>query len=288
MKRTLCGLILLLVVGTDTTARSDEITELRLAAYLPAVSTAVREVIEPWVKVVEQETAGAIRFKRFYGGSLGRGPHRQYLITEQGISDLSFVFLAMHPGRFPELEIVDLPLLMKSGEQASSIAWQLYEEGLASGFEKVHLIGLWTTSPSQIFLRPKVATLDDLYGLKIRVTGPLQGTFISQFGATPEILDAVSVSDALRRDTVNGLFQGWTGVVTFHQQSLVDWHYDLPAGMLGFALIMNKDRWRSLSPNKQAIFNDVSGAEFSRQGGRAYDRIAVTLRERLRTTGRSA
>jgi TRAP-type transport system periplasmic protein len=246
---------------------------LRVANYLPPMSVAVSKIMEPWLEELEQASGGQLQFERYYGGALGRGPHRQYLLLESGVADISYIFLPMHSGRFRDVEILEIPGMVSSGEQASVLGWQLFEQGLLSGFEQVKVLAIFATEPGRLFTRQQISEPADYRGLKIRAAGQVQGNYVSSLGASPEVMDAATATEALRRGTIDGLIQGWSGLAIFRQGDMVDHFVDAPVGVLSFALLMNKERFDKLPAELQALINKHSGLALSRAAGRSYDQV---------------
>ena len=85
-------LVLVCIIGLIVVvpaAGFQESIRLRMSNYLPLQSVAVSKIMAPWSESIENKSAGRIKFVSYYGGALGRGPHRQYLLTEKGVSDVS-------------------------------------------------------------------------------------------------------------------------------------------------------------------------------------------------------
>ncbi len=266
-------------------ARAEETYALRTANYLPSMSVAISKLMEPWLLDLEKLSHGRLIFRRYWGGSLGRGPFRQYLLVEKGIVDIGFLFLPMHAGRFPDAEVLEMPLMFNSSEQASTIGWHLFEEGLMRGFENVKVLGIFTTAPGRLFTASRLGEFDKYKGLKLRAAGPVQASYVTALGATPEIIDAATATDALRRGTIDGLIQGWTGMAIFRQTEVTDYFFDLPVGVLPFAIVMNKARWESLPRDLQIQIMELSGSALSHRAGRAYDTAAKRFRQKFIANG---
>ena len=281
-------LVLVCIIGLIVVvpaAGFQESIRLRMSNYLPLQSVAVSKIMAPWSESIENKSAGRIKFVSYYGGALGRGPHRQYLLTEKGVSDVSFVFLSMHSGRFRDAEVLEMPGLTNTGEEASILAWKLFEEGLLSGFEHVKVLALFASEPGRLFTQRPVRNLSDYKGLKIRAAGQVQGEYVYALGATPEVLDAATATEALRRGTINGLIQGWSGLAIFHQSDFVDYFVEAPVGVLTFAIIMNKERFESLPDEMKTIIDDNSGLALSRRAWQAYDAYSDIYEGRFKENG---
>ncbi|MEO0997431.1 MAG: TRAP transporter substrate-binding protein DctP, partial [Pseudomonadota bacterium] len=263
----------LAVLGALGTARAQAET-FRVAAYLPAHSKSVGSVMIPWLDRIEAAGGGAVRFERYWGGSLGRGPQRQVLLLEAGVSEIAFLWPGMTRGRFPELELLETPMFVETAREGAVLAWRLYEEGLLSGFDGLQVLGFYTVAPARLFTVVPPPSVTGLAPMKIRTVGPVQANFVRALGGLPETLDAAAVSDALRRGTVDGLIQGWTGLQTFRQYREVGYVVDMPAGVLTFAIAMDRERWLALDEPVRALFLAESGRSLAEFAGQVFDREA--------------
>ena len=278
-------LLALLFLTSPAWADDTHPIELRVASYLPPMSVAVSKVMEPWLTQIENVTQGQVSFRRYWGGSLGRGPFRQYLLVENGVTDIAYLFLSMHAGRFPDVDVLEMPALFSSSEEASTTGWALFEEGMMRGFGDVKVLGIFTTAPGRLFTKSTLSSLQGYAGLKLRAAGQVQGAYVTALGATPEIIDAATATDALRRGTIDGLIQGWTGMAIFRQVDVTDHYFDIPVGVLPFAVVMSQETWDRLPPNVQRQIMSVSGMALSKAGGQAYDKAATGFQKTFLDSG---
>ena len=275
----------LLLFTSPVWAEDAEPIELRVASYLPPMSVAVSKVMEPWLTQVESATGAQVSFRRYWGGSLGRGPFRQYLLVENGVADIAYLFLSMHAGRFPDVDVLEMPALFSSSEEASTTGWALFEEGMMRGFDDVKVLGIFTTAPGRLFTKNTLSSLNGYAGLKLRAAGQVQGAYVTALGATPEIIDAATATDALRRGTIDGLIQGWTGMAIFRQVDVTEHYFDIPVGVLPFAVVMSQDAWDRLPQKVQIQIMSVSGKALSQAGGQAYDKAATGFQKNFLESG---
>ena len=82
---------------------------------------------DAWCKEVEKRTKGKVKVQYFPGQTLTKAK-QVYDGTVQGMSDLGFCLFGYNRGRFPLMEVVDLPLGYKSGKAATQVANAVYEK----------------------------------------------------------------------------------------------------------------------------------------------------------------
>lgn len=98
---------------------------------------------------------------------------------------------------------------------------------------------LWSTQ--------KLSSLDDLKGMKLRVTTPEQAEFAVRFGATPITMGIANVATALQRGIMQSVLTASSGGGRILHEIL---HYNLRTGpnYVSVILIVNKQRFDAL-PN---------------------------------------
>lgn len=242
---------------------------------MPERSVGVQQVMLPWADEVSRRTDGTVVFDRYFGGSLGRDPYAQYELVRHGILDVGWILAGYTAGQFPQLEIVELPFLVESAEEASVAAWRLHADGLIDGTDAVHVVTIWTNDVAGVHSLGAVDSLDRLSTLRIRSSGAVQAAYLDIFDAAPQTMTAVEANDALRRGSLDGLIQGWTGIRTFRTDQITRQVLDVPSGAIAFLLLMNKARWQALTPTQQEAVMAAGGESLARRAGQAYDRIGL-------------
>ena len=191
-------------------------------------------VIKPWMEAVSADVGGAAKLQGFWGGTLGKSPFKQFELVQNGVADVTWVLPGYTAGQFPEMSLFELPFLIRTAEEASVVGWKLHEMGMLSGFDGVHVIGIFAAEPNAIFMKKKIGSLDDLQNMKVRSVGGIHAAWLESLGASPQTLSSTEMNEALNRGTVDGVIQGWTGMRTFKTLPLVDQAYSIPTGTIPF------------------------------------------------------
>jgi len=261
---------------------SEEIITLRVSSYLSPLSHSVKSIYEPWMDSVVKASNSRIKFKVYWGGSLGRNPYKQFDLVKAGVTEIGLVQPSYTPGQFPQMQVFELPFLMRSSTEASLVAWELFNRGMLRGFDEVKLLGLWTAEPSNLFTKNGIKSYNDIKGLKIRSVGRLEGDFLKKLNAVPEALHPSDAVEALRRGTLDAAIQGWIALNTFQTYRETDHVITAPLGTVSFALMMNKETWNSIPDDLKEIINNTSGEKIALIGGEAYDRRQKEISDKLR------
>ena len=257
----------------------------KVGAFVAEQSTGVAKVIKPWMEAVATET-NDVKMMPFWGGTLGKNPFKQFELVQNGVADVTWVLPGYTAGQFPEMGVFELPFLFRTAEEASVVGWKLHEMGLLTGFDGVHLVGFFAAEPNALFMKKKIASLDDIANMKVRSVGSIHASWLESLGAAPQTLSSAEMNEGLNRGTVDGAIQGWTGMKTFKSLPLVDQAYVVPAGAIPFLLLMNEGKWNSLSADAQTAIMSHGGAKMAQMGGDAYTDVGESIRKDVVAEGR--
>ena len=229
------------------------------------------QLAESWCREVEKRTHGEIIIKYFPASTLTRA-HQTYDGVVQGIADIGMTVLAYSRGRFPVASAIDLPLGYSSGTQATSVANAVLKKFQPREFKDTQIMFLHAHGPGLIHTRDKeIRTLEDLKGLKLRGTGT-SGKVQAALGASPVGKSMRECYQMLQRGVVDGSShpieanKGWKlGEVVHYMVQNFSTAYTTT-----FAVFMNKHRWNALTPEHQAIIQEIN-AQWALKHGEAWD-----------------
>jgi TRAP-type C4-dicarboxylate transport system substrate-binding protein len=138
-------------------------------------------------------------------------------------------------------------------------AFAYYDEG----FAKVGIKYLGASVASQpheqtvLYLGKEISTLEDIKGLKIASTGGSNSAFIDSLGATTIPIDFVDYFTSMERGTVDGYNIGIPGVQDFSLTPVTKAMLDEPFSSCGGMMIMNLDKWNSLTEKQRAVLTQA-------------------------------
>ncbi|MFC1902182.1 TRAP transporter substrate-binding protein DctP, partial [Chloroflexota bacterium] len=117
---------------------------------------------------------------------------------------------------------------------------------------QMHVVGTTTLHTTG---KP-VRKLEDLAGLQIRTPPGLLTNAVKALGGTPATISLSEVYSALEKGMVDGMVTGWTGVIQFTLQDVLDYHTAIDIGTTPAVWVMNLKTWNSLPPDIQKIFEE--------------------------------
>lgn len=142
---------------------------LRLHHFLPAVSNVHRHFLVPWARKVQEETNGRLRIQVFPAMQLGGAPPQLYDQAKDGVADIVWTLPGNTPGRFPRIEVIELPFLAHRRASVNArVTWALLDRHMRGEFGETHILTAWAHDHGVIHARREVKTMEDLRGLKLR------------------------------------------------------------------------------------------------------------------------
>jgi TRAP-type C4-dicarboxylate transport system substrate-binding protein len=247
--------------------------KLKYSLFWPAPHKCTQTATE-WAREIEKRTNGRVRITMFPGATLTQAD-KCYDGVVKGISDIGSSVLSYTRGRFPLMEVIELPLGYKSAVQATNLINAMYKKFKPKELDDVKTMYFMSHGPGVIHTKKPVNKLEDLKGMKIRSSGTV-AKISAALGAIPVAMPQTETYEALSKGIVDGLMspvevlQGWKFGEVVSYTTL-----DLGAAYgLGFFIAMNQEKWNSLPPDIQKIIEQVN-EEWIVRAGKGYDQQDV-------------
>jgi TRAP-type C4-dicarboxylate transport system substrate-binding protein len=275
MKKQLVGLILVVCIGLafgfigPVTAEAGPV-KLTYSNFFPP-GHIQSKLAEAWCKEVETRTNGQVVVDYFPGQTLTKA-RQVYDGVVEGISDVGFSVLAYTRGRFPVISAVDLPLGYTSGTVATQVVNAVYDKFQPKELMDTKVMYLHAHGPGLIHTKGKaVRKMEDMKGLKFRGHGT-SALVVKALGGTPVPKPMPETYQMLQKGVVEGAVypfeanKGWKlGEVTDFCTADFSAAYTT-----SFFVVMNKDKWNSLSAENQKIIEQIN-KEWIVKHGEAWD-----------------
>ena len=245
------------------------------------------QVLEPWAADVSAATAGSVTIE-FHAEQALSPAAETYANVAAGGQDIGWALQGYSAGRFPATAVMEMPFVFDSSSEATAAFWAVYEEfeALRNDYHDVKILGLWTTGPGDLWVAEGVAsTKDDIAGLTIRSSGPVQAEVIKALGANPVSMAAPELRGALEAGEIDGLLTVDTALATHNLTDVLESGIECGCYVLASFMVMNLDAWNILSPDQQAAMEDLSGKEVSEAAAMFYDKGSATAAEKNAAAG---
>ena len=256
--------------------------KLKLAMFSADTEMTWVAVIKPWADAVNAAGKGIIEIDGYTNGALGKALPEQPQIVLDGVADIAFVIPGVSPGRFPDNEVMDLPGFFTSMDEATKVYSRLMAKGVLKSFEKYHVIGAMGTPPFWIHARSKITSLADLKGKKLRGTNPSQSATLKGLGAVPVLMPVNEVPEAIGRGTIDGAVTFPGPLIDFGIDRVTKYDYALPIGISSLTLLMNKEKYASLTPEAKAVIDKFGLDWIAERFTGGYGAYVAGLYEKLK------
>jgi TRAP-type transport system periplasmic protein len=218
-----------------------------------------------WMDKVEKDSGGRIKFEGYPAMQLGGTPVQLYDQARDGVADITWTLPGNTAGRFPRVEVFELPFMMSNAEATSKAYWEYVQTVAMDEFKEVVPLALQVHGPGVIHTVDKqVKTVADLKGLKMRAPTRQVNKLMGFLGATPVGMPLPGIPDALSKGTINGAVIPWEVVPSVKVHELTKFHaeFDPKGGALyttTFVMGMNRNKYNSLPPDLKRIIDENSG-----------------------------
>ncbi len=246
---------------------------LRFAHFWPA-NSGIAQTLEQWGDTIEQESNGRIGVEIYPAQTLAKAT-QTYDSVVRGIADVGATIQGYTANRFPLTQIVELPGIVKSGEQGSCVLQTLYNEGeIANEYDESHVLFMFTHGPGHLHTQGRSITKpEDLNGLMIRRPTVVVGELLKGLGGEPVGLPAPEMYSAMQRGIINGVTLPWEAMASFRLNELADHHTEVGLYSLALLVTMNKRVYERMPADLRKVIDDNSGMKWAERLGAAYDRL---------------
>jgi TRAP-type C4-dicarboxylate transport system substrate-binding protein len=248
---------------------------------LPPSSTAHQKVLEPWCAKLTQESNNRIKCQIYPSMQLGGSVPQLYDQVKDGVVDVIWTVAGYSAGRFPLVEVFELPFIANNAESTSKALWDYVRLHDKDEFRDVHPIAFHVHGGGVFsMIKKPIVHRADLRGEKVRAPTRQTTKMLAALGATPVGMPVPQVPEALSKGVIDGTLLPYEVMPALKVDELARYHSgpDASQPMIYtsvFILAMNKLRYDSLPPDLKKIVDANSGIGLSGQLGRLFDEVEV-------------
>ncbi len=260
-----------LVVASAPVNSEAATTQLTYSIFFPATHGQAKAG-ESWAREVEKKTNGQVKINVLAGGTLT--PADQcYDGVVKGISDIGMSCFAYTRGRFPLMEVLDLPLGYPNGRVATRVANEFFKKFMPKELEGVKLLYIHAHGPGLLHTKTAAASLEQLKGMKIRSTG-WSAKIVEALGAVPVAMPQGQTYESLQKGVVEGTFAPIETLKGWKQAEVIKFTTD--SSGIGYTtamfVVMNLKKWNALPADVRKTMEEVSG-QWIDVHGKAWDQL---------------
>lgn len=275
MKRQIKAWLTASLLTAGMAASADTVT-LKLHHFLPAGSYAQTMFIKPWCDRIALDSGDRLKCQIYPSMQLGGTPPQLFDQVKDGIVDVIWTLPGYTAGRFPLVEVFELPFMMQNPESTSKALWDYVQQYDAAEFKDVHPLAFHVHGDGVFHMVKKpIKVMADLKDQKVRAPTRQTNKMLAALGATPVSMPVPAVSESLAKSVIDGALVPYEVVPAVKIQELVKFHSETdpvePAIYTSvFVLAMNKARYESLPPDLKKVIDANSGKALSGMAGKAF------------------
>jgi len=256
-----------LFVSVPLYAQDKEI-KLRYSVIWPQMHPITKLMVE-WGKDIEKATDGRIKTTMFPSNTLSP-PMQAYDATVKGVVDVCGNLLAYSPGRLPLSEVLQQPLGYRNGYQATKLANAYYKKFRPKEFDDVKVMYLHGAAPGFVMTKKPIQTSADIKGLRIKANAE-NADIVKNLGGAPVTMTVSETYDALSRGIVDGTLFPIEALQGFKIGEVVKCVLEDygTSYMTSMYVVMNKDKWNSISPADQKVIEKIND-EYNEKLGKLW------------------
>jgi TRAP-type C4-dicarboxylate transport system substrate-binding protein len=235
-------------------------TEVLTAVHAFAPTLVYTQSFFEFVEKVNERGEGVVRID-VRGGPEAIGPFQQADAVRDGVVDMAYSPGSFYAGALPEKDALVTSNRIAAEARANGgidLINEIHQQRMGvyylGWFDSGVCYNLWTVNEPQIDADGNLAMTD------VRLRGnPVYNAFFTNYlGAQVIDLPTGEVYAALERGIVNAT--GWTqiGLVDLRWNEFVNYRIEPCFFSTDLGVIVNLDRWNSLSPEAQAILQEVA------------------------------
>ena len=266
----------LLAAAAALPALAQEVTLKFHHIWNPQAMAAVN-VITPWCDKIAKESANKMKCQVLPAMSGGGTPPQLVDRVKDGVDDVTITLPGYTAGRFPMMEVFELPFMTNSAEVGARAAWDYLNKNAKGEFPGTKILATWVHDEGYVHTKDKaIKTLADFKGLKMRAPTRQTNKLLAALGASPVGMPLPAIPDAVSKGTIDGFLLPWEVMPSLKLQEMVKFHSETDPSRPAlysavFVFAMNQAKYDSLPADLKKVIDDNSGAALSQQIGKIWD-----------------
>lgn len=227
-----------------------------------------------WSRWVEEATNGRVKIKMVYELA---PPNSQMEVVTAGTADITWLFHGFYPEYFTTTTLPEFPTFTTLSSEKLSVAyWRTFDKYLrkANEYRGLVVLGLGVHGPGSLLTKEKITNLSQLAGKRLRISGRLMSFIATELDIAGVAMPPTVIYEAATYDEIVGSLLTLETLKSFRLADVFPYVYQLPGGLYrgSFSLVINRDRWETLTPKDQAAIQQVSGEKLSALFGQMMDK----------------
>ena len=228
-------------------AATQEPFTIRYSTHVPRSHGLYADAYVPFAELVSRETQGRLQLEA-YTDKVLHGPVDAFKAAVTRITDYTNAYITYQPGSFRLLHAPQLPFLFSRPSVASLVFEELYPRFFKEEYERmgVYLAHCDCTSPYNLISRTPIRRLEDLRGLKVRVTGGLTAEIFRELGAVPVAIAAAEIYPAFQRGILDAAALALSDMVSYRLYEIGGYYTEADINVVLLQYCLNRETFDGL------------------------------------------
>lgn len=242
---------------------------LKVHHFLNATTVQHTKMLRGWCDNIAKDSGNKLQCNIFPSMQLGGTQPQLFEQARTGVADVVWTLPSSNAGRFPKMEVFELPFMMSNAEATSAAAWDYYDKHARDEFKDVKVVAMHVHGPGVIFSAKKpIHTMADVKGMKVRAPTRMVSKLIASIGGVPVGMPVPGIPDALSKGVLDGAVTTYEVSPSIKLNELTKYVTETDRNQPGlyttlFVVAMNKAKYDSLSPDLQKVIDKHSGRDTS-------------------------
>lgn len=258
---------------------------LKVHHFWPPGAMGPSTILVPWCDKIAKESGNRMKCQIYPAMQLGGTPANLVDQVKDGVVDIVWTLPGYTAGRFPMMEVFELPFMSSSAEATSQAAWDYYTQYANKEFPGVKALAVHVHDNGYIHTNPRqIKVMADFKGLRMRAPTRQTNKMLAALGATPVAMPLPALAESISKGVVDGYLLPWEVIpsIKAHELTKYESETDPKSRSLYTAVFlfgMNQAKYDSLPPDLKKVIDANSGLALSRQMGAAWDASAPPARK---------
>jgi TRAP-type C4-dicarboxylate transport system substrate-binding protein len=280
--RLLVPVAIAMAIAVPATAQ--EVT-LKVHHFWAPTAMGPSTILVPWCDKIAKESNNRMKCQIYPAMQLGGAPPQLIDQVKDGVADIVWTLPGYTAGRFPMMEVFELPFMSTSAEATSQAAWDYYTQFGNKEFPGIKALAVHVHDNGYIHtVNKQIKVMADFKGLKMRAPTRQTNKLLGALGATPVAMPLPALGDALSKGVVDGYLLPWEVIPSIKAHEFTKFHSETDPKARAlytavFIFAMNQAKYDGLPPDLKNVIDANSGAPLSKAIGAQWDASAPPARK---------
>ncbi|MEP7181231.1 MAG: TRAP transporter substrate-binding protein [Betaproteobacteria bacterium] len=285
--RSLAPLVLpalLAALSLSSPAAAQDVV-LKVHHFWPPGAMGPSTILAPWCDKIAKESGNRMKCQIYPAMQLGGTPQNLIDQAKDGVVDIVWTLPGYTAGRYPLMEVFELPFMSSSATATSQAAWEYYTQYGSKEFPGIKALAVHVHDNGYIHTNPKqVKVMADFKGLRMRAPTRQTNKMLAALGASPVGMPLPALSEAISKGVVDGYLLPWEVIPSIKAHELTKYESETDPKSRAlytavFIFAMNQARYDGLPPDLKKVIDANSGLSLSRSMGAQWDASAPPARK---------